>query len=120
MKKENNINHPKHYNSKKVECIEISEQMNFCLGNAFKYLYRYEDKGKPIEDLEKAIWYLKRGLEDNCNKNYYNNLSKINKIIEDVKSDFISKAMKYIGNNDLNKAIKSIKKEIKKLKGETK
>ena len=36
------INHPEHYTSHPsgVECIEIAEHMNFCLGNALKYLWR--------------------------------------------------------------------------------
>lgn len=59
LKMTDNINNPEHYNKHKVECIEFARHMDFCLGNAFKYVWRCYDKGKPIEDLNKAIWYLK-------------------------------------------------------------
>lgn len=54
------VNHPVHYTSHPsgVECIQITRHMNFNCGNAMKYIWRCGDKGKPIEDLEKAIWYL--------------------------------------------------------------
>lgn len=66
------INHPPHYNSskaecsgckKQIECIDITRHMNFNIGNAFKYLWRYEHKG-GVDDLEKALWY----LNDEVNK----------------------------------------------------
>jgi len=63
MLKENDpVNHPKHYTDHPsgVECIQITEHMNFCIGNATKYLWRSDLKGKDIEDLEKAAWYLNR------------------------------------------------------------
>lgn len=59
------INHPKHYTSHPsgVECIDIAEHMNFCLGNAVKYIWRAGLKSEDAEkDLEKAIWYLNREL----------------------------------------------------------
>lgn len=60
---DDNINHPKHYTSHPsgVECIQITEHMNFCLGNAIKYIWRANDKG-GVEDLKKAIWYLNREI----------------------------------------------------------
>lgn len=60
------VNHPKHYTSDPsgVECIEISENWSFCLGNALKYLWRSgkKDSNADIEDLEKAIWYIQREI----------------------------------------------------------
>lgn len=56
------VNHPKHYTSKPVECIVVSEHLGFCLGNAYKYLYRREQKGAEVQDLEKALWYVQRHL----------------------------------------------------------
>lgn len=61
------INHPPHYNDHPsgVECIQIVEHMNFCLGNAMKYIWRAglkNDKTKQ-EDLKKAVWYLNREIE---------------------------------------------------------
>jgi hypothetical protein len=61
------VNHPKHYTSHGVECIEFTEHMNFCLGNAFKYVFRAKDKGKEEEDLRKALWYIKRQKEHTNN-----------------------------------------------------
>lgn len=59
------VNNPKHYTDHKsgVECIQIAEHMNFCLGNALKYIWRADLKGNAIEDLEKARWYLNREIE---------------------------------------------------------
>ena len=60
------IENPKHYAceavevSYRVEPIELCEQCGFLLGNALKYLFRYQHKGKPLEDLKKAQYYLKR------------------------------------------------------------
>ena len=56
---------PGHYRSHPsgVECIQITEHMNFCLGNAMKYIWRAGMKGDPIEDLEKARWYSDREIE---------------------------------------------------------
>ena len=65
-----NVNHPKHYNSHPsgVECIEITEHMNFCLGNAVKYIWRASLKGKEVEDLRKARWYIDREISRNLNE----------------------------------------------------
>jgi hypothetical protein len=59
------VDHPPHYNKHPsgVECIDIIEHMDFCLGNAIKYIWRADLKGKAIEDLEKARWYIDREIE---------------------------------------------------------
>jgi hypothetical protein len=56
---------PDHYHNhpSKVECIQITEHMNFCLGNAIKYLWRAGEKGDVIEDLKKARWYVDREIQ---------------------------------------------------------
>ena len=60
----NDAINPSHYKDHPsgIECIEITEHLDFCLGNAWKYLWRAGTKeGVPVEqDLEKALWYLKR------------------------------------------------------------
>lgn len=58
------VEHPKHYTSHPsgVECIQITEHCNFCIGNAIKYLWRVDDKGDPIENLRKARWYIDREI----------------------------------------------------------
>ena len=65
--KKDNVHHPAHYTSGKIECIDIIEEVTknysgldaVCVGNCVKYLYRSHDKGGR-EDLEKAQWYLNR------------------------------------------------------------
>jgi len=46
-----------------IECIEVTERMNFNLGNCIKYIWRHKEKGKPLVDLYKARWYLDREIE---------------------------------------------------------
>lgn len=61
-----NVTLPKHYNvhPSGVECIEITQHMNFCLGNALKYLWRSGIKSEDaVEDLKKAIWYISKEIE---------------------------------------------------------
>jgi hypothetical protein len=57
------VNHPPHYSAHPsgVECIQITEHMNFCLGNAVKYIWRADMKN-GLEDLEKAAWYINREI----------------------------------------------------------
>ena len=64
------VNNPSHYNTGNIECIEaIEESMTpeaykgYLKGNCMKYLWRYDYKGKPVEDLEKAAWYLNKLIE---------------------------------------------------------
>lgn len=65
QKESDQVNHPNHYKSHPsgIECIDIVEHMNFNLGNAIKYIWRADDKGAPITDLEKAVWYLQREIQ---------------------------------------------------------
>lgn len=59
------VNHPPHYNSseskcecgRRIECIDVTRHMSFNIGNAVKYLWRFQHKN-GIEDLKKAKWYL--------------------------------------------------------------
>ena len=59
------VEHPKHYCSHPsgVECIQVTEWMNFNLGNAIKYIWRASLKGKELQDLKKAVWYIQREIE---------------------------------------------------------
>jgi len=58
------VNHPHHYQHESgVEVITITETMGFCLGNVVKYVLRADKKGKQLEDLRKAAWYLNREIE---------------------------------------------------------
>lgn len=60
------VNHPPHYKSDSgIESIDVIEGfgLNFHLGNVIKYILRHNKKGKPLEDLKKARWYLDREIE---------------------------------------------------------
>lgn len=52
------VNHPAHYTQYKHEVIELTGQLDFCLGNAVKYILRAPFKGSEEQDLQKARWYL--------------------------------------------------------------
>jgi len=58
------VNKPKHYTEHPsgIECIQITEHENFCVGNAIKYLWRAGRKGDAVEDLQKAMWYIQREI----------------------------------------------------------
>lgn len=67
------VNHPSHYQLHGgMEVIDIIEAVTwdlpaneaYAIGNAIKYICRYRNKGKPIQDLDKAKWYLNRAIED--------------------------------------------------------
>jgi hypothetical protein len=55
---------PDHYkkHASGVECIQVTEHMNFCLGNAIKYIWRAGKKDDAVQDLEKAKWYIEREI----------------------------------------------------------
>ena len=63
-----NVNHPSYYADGKIEVIEFIEDKNFgyCLGNAIKYISRSGKKSKEteIQDLQKAIWYINRRIQE--------------------------------------------------------
>lgn len=58
------VRHPAHYTQHPsgVECITITEHMNFNKGNAVKYIWRAGEKGDEVQDLQKAVWYLEREI----------------------------------------------------------
>ena len=65
----NEINHPDRYNSGGFECIDVMLAVfgkevvqNFCILNAFKYIWRHKQKG-GAEDIKKAVWYLNKFVE---------------------------------------------------------
>lgn len=59
------VAHPPHYTQHPsgVECIQITQHMNFNLGNALKYIWRADLKGSSIQDLQKSIWYLENEIK---------------------------------------------------------
>jgi len=61
------VENPDHYNTGAIEAIEAirasmppEQFFGYLKGNVMKYLWRYDYKEKPIEDLRKADWYLNR------------------------------------------------------------
>lgn len=61
-----NIN-PNHYKTRKYECIEFTRLLNFNLGNAFKYIWRFEHKNGK-EDLEKAAEMVSANLSETISR----------------------------------------------------
>lgn len=65
------VNHPSHYTQGGIECIDCIKSAtvgkvgieSFCVGNAIKYLFRYEEKN-GIEDVKKARWYIDRLIKE--------------------------------------------------------
>lgn len=70
-----NVNHPHHYTQGAIECIDAMKScsspeafqgyLRLC---AIKYIWRMEMKGDdPMEDLQKARWYLNKLIEEKKN-----------------------------------------------------
>jgi hypothetical protein len=85
------VNHPSHYTSHPsgIECIQITEHYNFCVGNSIKYLGRQglkttgitDSKREQIQDCEKAIWYIQRHIQ-NLKGELYAESKKQNETVE--------------------------------------
>lgn len=88
-----NVNHPSHYVSHPsgVETINITREFEFALGNAWKYLMRFRYKGKPKEDLEKAVWYMNDYM---CHRDLYANFTV--KLGNEKTENLINNARKVI------------------------
>lgn len=77
MTKKDAVNHPEHYETNGVECIDaiVASQgkdsaKEFCVCNAFKYIWRNKHKKSSVEDIKKAVWYLEKFLQLSDNKDY--------------------------------------------------
>ena len=64
------VEKPKHYNNGRYETIDVIvdtlgewEAISYCHGNVLKYTIRLWNKGNPIQDAEKAKWYLTKMIE---------------------------------------------------------
>lgn len=65
------VQHPQHYNQGGIECIDAIKAATvgktgiqaFCVGNAIKYLWRYEEKN-GLQDVEKAKCYIERLIQE--------------------------------------------------------
>lgn len=58
------VDHPEHYtyNKNGIELIDLIEDLPCWQANIIKYVYRCEKKGKKLQDLQKALWYLEREI----------------------------------------------------------
>lgn len=73
-----NVDHPKHYNSGKIECIDAMESATenmsgtdaICTASVIKYIWRWKYKG-GYEDLEKAKWYIERLMNKERERDEY-------------------------------------------------
>ena len=68
---DDNVNSPSHYKYGKKETIDViqdcmtnDEYHGYLKGNVLKYVSRYKFKGEPLEDLQKAQWYLNRLIKE--------------------------------------------------------
>lgn len=60
------VDHPSHYGGDNpYEAIRVIEAwgLDFCLGNAVKYIARAGKKADALTDLRKARWYLDRRIQ---------------------------------------------------------
>lgn len=64
------VNHPQQYTRGKIECLDyiLDQQFPFLAGQVVKYITRYRWKGKPVEDLQKARFYLDKLLAEEAGK----------------------------------------------------
>ena len=66
MEEADMVAHPPHYNCYEHEVIELTSQLDFCMGNVAKYILRADHKGHKVEDLKKALWYLDYFNDEAC------------------------------------------------------
>jgi len=61
------VTHPPHYTTGAIEVIDFildKFRHDYLLGQVCKYISRADHKGTPIQDLEKAQWYLERAIQE--------------------------------------------------------
>ena len=91
------VNHPSHYETGKFECIDVMEEAlgrdvvkGFCIGNAFKYLYRAKRKN-GLEDLKKAQWYLNKVISmedaDNMKDPYVEQKARLKDLEDEILNE---------------------------------
>ena len=109
------VDHPDHYNQYQgVECIDIAEELNFNLGNAYKYVFRAGEKGDMGEDLKKALWCLQREktrIQNHKQKNTNILLNNVRNLVLPGKKAFlllliaegqIDTAIAYLNSGEMN------------------
>jgi len=88
------VNKPPHYNGHPsgLECKDIAAYFPSQIANAIKYMWRYEDKGKPVEDLLKCQWYLTEVIDNTNHEFTYEGLLIAKKFIPKKNIDKFIKA----------------------------
>ncbi len=68
---EDEVNSPQHYQQGNLETIEVikgmltqEEFLAYCAGSVTKYVSRYRYKETPSKDLDKAVWFLNRLIQE--------------------------------------------------------
>lgn len=112
------VNHPPHYKQYNYEVIELTENLDFCIGNACKYILRAPYKQNERQDLEKAIWYMERAklkIIPDCEDYYRISLevaryfSALDPVIKDIL-----RYLQFENETFLNSAIKKTKERLQK------
>jgi hypothetical protein len=110
MKKEaltDAVKHPSHYTAHPsgIECHEITGLLGGNLSNVVKYVWRYDQKGKPVEDLKKALQYLefeKKDFEglgaEAIDKRTRVGIVKIDKVVKFEKNIFKRRIFERVAN----------------------
>lgn len=82
------VNHPSHYTSHPsgVECITLTREMPFAAGNALKYVFRSPYKGRRVEDLQKAMFYVSLQM----NNPYAMQMGKPSQVFERAAAQLLS------------------------------
>ena len=109
------VNNPKHYTEGGIECIDVMIQTqgieavkSFCLCNAFKYIWRHENKN-GLEDIKKARWYINKYIEvceNSINKSNPKYKSPTAYRVDKNEADSVSKLIKLL--NEENNQLASI------------
>lgn len=119
------VNHPSHYTDGKYEVIEFIENwgLGFHLGNAVKYISRAGKKEpeKTIQDLEKAIWYIKRAKTYGANCMSVNHHIMLTEYCKDKKlPDALTRAMIHMIAGCFQSAVDEIESYIVQLRNDNK
>jgi hypothetical protein len=110
------INHPSHYGGEnnEYEAIKVIEawELDFCLGNAVKYISRAGKKDDLVQDLKKAQWYIDRKIyqiepvrknEDISFDSLIEQLDKLIEKSEKNKFDYFERGLHALENNEIVK-----------------
>lgn len=100
MAKKDAVNHPEHYETNGIECIDaiVASQgkdsaKEFCVCNAFKYIWRNKHKKSSVEDIKKAVWYLEKFLQLSDDKEYIRVDFDVDDILREENKGILANAL---------------------------